>query len=66
METNSEQITKIIMERANLMLKNKKINSLYQSFENKETAENWLVNAAIVSLIIPVNERKENKIIINE
>ena len=54
MKTNNEQTTKIIMERANLMLENEKINSLYQSFKNKE----WLVNAAIATLIIPVNERK--------
>ena len=58
METNNEQVIKIIMERANLMLENKKINSLYKSFENKETAENWLINAAIATLVIPVNERK--------
>ena len=58
MQTNNEQTTKIIMERANLMLKNEKINSLYQSFKNKEEAEEWLVNAAIATLVIPVNERK--------
>jgi hypothetical protein len=28
------------MERANLMLKNEKIMDLYQSFKNKEEAEN--------------------------
>lgn len=60
MQTNSEQITKIIIERANLMLENEKINYLYQSFKNKEEAEEWLVNAAIVTLVIPVNERNQN------
>jgi hypothetical protein len=40
MQTNNEQRTKIIMERANLMLKNEKIMDLYQSFKNKEEAEN--------------------------
>ena len=58
MKTNNEQRTKIIMERANLMLENEKINYLYQSFKNKEEAEEWLINAAIATLIIPVNERK--------
>ena len=42
MQTNNEQRTKIIMERANLMLE----------------VEEWLINAAIATLIIPVNERK--------
>ena len=58
MKTNNEQTTKIIMERANLMLENEKIMALYQSFKNKEEAEEWLINAAIATLIIPVNERK--------
>ena len=60
MQTNNEQRTKIIMERANLMLENEKINYLYQSFKNKEEAEEWLINAAIATLVIPVNERSSN------
>ena len=54
----NDKTVKIVMERANLMLQNKKINSIYQSFQTKEDAETWLINAALATLIIPVEQRQ--------
>ena len=58
--TNEQQkkIKEIVMERANLMLQNEKINSIYQSFQTKDEAETWLINAALATLIIPVKQRQ--------
>ena len=51
-------LTETVINRANEMLKDDKINSIYQSFKTKDEAENWLVRAAVYTLITPVNERR--------
>lgn len=53
-----EMMTQVVIERANEMLKDEKINALYQAHETKEQAKEWLIKAALATLIIPVNERK--------
>lgn len=53
-----EQMTQVVIERANEMLKDEKINALYQAHKTKEDAQEWLIKAALATLIIPVNERK--------
>lgn len=48
----------VVIERANEMLKNEKINSIYQSFQSEEEAKDWLIKSALATLIIPVSDRK--------
>lgn len=57
---NTEIMIKTITERVNEMLKNQKINSIYQSFDTKENAENWLIKSAIATLLISKDEIKTN------
>ena len=53
------QINKIVIERANEMLKDEKINSIYQSFEKEEKAKEWIIKSALTTLMIPVEEREK-------
>ncbi len=46
-----------VIERANQMLLNSEINSIYQSFDSKEMAHDWLIKSAIATLVIPVEKR---------
>ena len=54
----AEQMNQVVIDRANEMLKDKKINSIYQSFKTEEDAKDWIVKVALATLIIPVSERK--------
>ena len=54
----AEQMNQVVIDRANEMLKDKKINSIYQSFKTEEEAKDWIVKVALATLIIPVSERK--------
>lgn len=46
-----------VIERANQMLLNSEINSIYQSFNSKDKAQDWLIKSAIATLVIPVENR---------
>jgi len=50
-------MTQVVIERANEMLKDEKINKIYQSFPSLKEAKDWLIKTALATLIIPVNER---------
>lgn len=52
-----KQMTQLLMDRATEMLYDKRINSIYQSFKTKDEAEDWIINQALATLIIPVSER---------
>jgi hypothetical protein len=52
-----DKMIKIVIDRANEMLKDGKINNIYQSFKTKDDAENWLLKSAIATLIIPNENR---------
>ena len=54
----AEQMNQVVIDRANEMLKDKKINSIYQSFKTEEEAKDWILEVALATLIIPVSERK--------
>lgn len=51
------EMIKAVIGRANEMLKDQKINEVYQSFSTLKEAKNWLIKAALATLIIPINER---------
>ena len=53
-----EIITKVIINRVTELLKDKKINFIYQSFKTEDEAKDWILKAALSTLIIPINERK--------
>lgn len=46
-----EQATQIVMTRANEMLKDSRINAIYQSHKTKDEADNWLLRTALATLI---------------
>jgi hypothetical protein len=50
-------MTQVIIERANEMLKDSKINAIYQSFKTEDEAKDWLIKSALATLIIPVSDR---------
>ena len=53
-----EQMTQVVMNRATEMLKDAKINSIYQSFKTEDEAKDWIIKSALATLIVPVSERK--------
>jgi len=53
-----KDMTQVIVERANEMLKDSKINDIYQSFKTEDEAKDWLIKSALATLIIPVSDRK--------
>ena len=53
----TEQMTQVVMSRATEMLKDAKINSIYQSFKTEDEAKDWMIKSALATLIIPTNER---------
>lgn len=54
----TQQMTQVVVNRVNEMLKDSKINSIYQSFKNENEAQEWIIKSALATLIIPSNERK--------
>ena len=52
-----EQLIQTVVERANEMLKDEKINNMYQSYKTKEEADEWLLKVALATLMIPIEER---------
>lgn len=52
------QMNQIVMNRATEMLKDAKINSIYQSFQTEDEAKDWIIKSALATLMIPANERK--------
>ena len=54
-----EQMTQVVMNRATEMLKDSKINAIYQSFKTEGEAKDWIIKSALATLIIPVSERKK-------
>ena len=53
-----EQMTQIVINRATEMLKDAKINSIYQSFKTEDEAKDWIVKSALATLIISLKERE--------
>ena len=51
------QMTQIVISRATEMLNDSKINSIYQSFKTKDEAKDWILKAALATLIVPVENR---------
>jgi hypothetical protein len=56
----NEEIAKAGRIRAKQMLKDDKINLIYQSFKTEEEANNWIIKTALATLILPLNERKKS------
>ena len=54
---NTQQMTQVVMNRATEMLKDSQINAIYQSFKTESEAKDWIIKAALATLILPVNER---------
>lgn len=53
-----KQMIQTVTNRATEMLKDAKINSIYQSFKTENEAKYWLIKSALATLIAPVSERK--------
>ncbi len=54
---NNEELTKIVIDRANGMLKDETILKVYNTFKTEDEAKDWLIKSAIATLIIPVEDR---------
>ena len=52
------QMIQTVQNRINEMLKDSKVIELINQFSTKEAAQEYIIKAAIATLIIPVNERK--------
>ena len=52
-----EQLIQTVVERANKMLEDKKINNMYQSCKTKDEADEWLIRVSLATLMIPLEER---------
>ena len=52
-----EQMKQIVINRATEMLKDTKINSIYQSFKTEDEAKDWIIKSALATLIIPSSDR---------
>lgn len=48
---------KVVIDRASEMLKNPEINAIYQSLKSESEAKDWIIKAAIATLVVPVSER---------
>jgi hypothetical protein len=51
------QMIKTVTERVNEMTKNVEIQKIMMSFSDNEEAQDWIIKAAIATLVIPQNER---------
>ena len=56
-EMTQEQMKQIVINRATEMLKDTKINSIYQSFKTEDEAKDWIIKSALATLIIPSSDR---------
>jgi len=54
----NSKMTQVVIERVNKMLKDEKINAVYQSFKTESEGQDWILKAAIATLIVPVEQRK--------
>ena len=52
-----EQMTQIVLNRATELLKDKKINSIYQSLKTEDEAKEWIVKQALATLLYSHDER---------
>lgn len=48
---------KTVQNRVNEMIKNAEIQNIMMSFSSTEAAQEWIIKAAIATLVIPANER---------
>lgn len=51
------QMIEVVTSRVNEMSKNSEIQKILMGFKNNDEAHNWLIKAAIATLVIPVSER---------
>lgn len=51
---SKEQMIRVLMNRVTEMLKDANIGHIYQSFKTEEEAKDWILKAALATLIIPV------------
>ena len=51
------QMIQVVQERVSEMVKNVEIQNIMMNFATTEEAQNWIIKAAIATLIVPVNER---------
>lgn len=47
----TEQMINTVNERVNLMVKDPKVQEIMMTFENNDDAHNWVIKAAIATLI---------------
>ena len=52
-----EQMIRVLINRATEMLKDADIVSIYKSFKTEDEAKDWILKAALATLIIPIDER---------
>jgi hypothetical protein len=58
---NLKKMEKILSERMECLLNEKKINQKYNSFKNQTEAENWLMWLAISTLCLNKEQLNKNK-----
>ena len=58
-QMTQEQMTQIVLNRATELLKDKKINSVYQSLKTEDEAKEWIVKQALITLLYSHDERAE-------
>jgi hypothetical protein len=58
---NLKKMEKILSERMECLLNEKKINEKYNSFKNQTEAENWLAWLAISTLCLNKHQLNKNK-----
>ena len=52
-----EQINQTVIKRATELLKDKKVNSVYQAFKTEDDAKTWIIKQALVTLLYSHEER---------
>ena len=55
----TEKMHQTVIVRASEMLKDKKINSIYQSFKTESEAKTWILTQALITLLYSHEERLE-------
>jgi len=55
----TEQMNQTVIIRASEMLKDEKVNSIYQSFATESEAKDWIVKQALITLLYSHEERVE-------
>lgn len=64
----TKQMNQTVMNRATEMLKDEKINSIYQSFKTEDEAKEWIIKQSLITLLYSHEERmimSEKKKLIN-